>query len=140
MHQADGDHAVAAAAADVPTVADAPRLHPDGLFDLKGITRLLDFTGREEDWADWHYRTKAVMPLLGLYDLIVQVEAQQQSPDQAQLSQADQAKSKLLWSLLTQVCKGRAYTILRLCPDGCGVLVWWRLYQQYQTPTQITRH
>ena len=106
--------------ADVRPPVAVPRVHPDALLDLKGITRLQEFTGREDDWADWHYRTKAVMPLLGLYDLVTQTEAQRVPPEQLNLSLEDQAKSKLLWSLLTQVCKGRAYTILRLCPDGCG--------------------
>ena len=112
----------------------------DPLLDLKGITKLQDFSGREEDWPEWHFRIKATMPLLGMYELIAKVEAMTEQPDQTQLTEIEIKQSHLLWSLLCQIVKGRAYTLLRLCPDGHGALAWWRIFQQYQTPSQITRH
>ena len=109
------------------------------MVDLKGLTKLTPFSGAEEDWPEWHFRTKALGPLLGLAGIIRTAELATADPDEEAWSIQDRAASQLLWSILSQTLQGRAYSILRLVPEGRGATAWFRVYQDYQMPNQIPR-
>ena len=94
-----------------PTAADRSGVTPDlhaeesighdlfRLFDLKGQTKLVPFSGSQDDWRDWHFRTNAAAPFLGLGGLILKSE-QRATPDEASFTDRERRSSLLLWSLL----------------------------------------
>ena len=109
------------------------------MVDIKGLAKLTPFSGAEEDWPEWHFRTKALGPLLGLSDMIRGAESSTTDPNESVFSERDKALSQLLWSILCQTLQGRAYSILRLVPEGLGATAWYRVYQDYQMPNQVPR-
>ena len=93
-------------------MANGPLLGPDGaqavqgavdpaddrelfkLLDIKGLAKLVPFTGSEDDWNSWHFRTKAAAPLIGLHELI-QLAEQLPEPDEQNFT-PDQRRRSLL--------------------------------------------
>ena len=109
------------------------------MVDIKGLAKLVPFSGAEEDWPEWHFRTKALGPLLGLAGIMKIAETAVADPDEEAWNLQDKVASQLLWSILSQTLRGRAYLILRMVPEGHGATVWFRVYQDYQMPKQIPR-
>ena len=108
------------------------------LLDIKGLAKLVPFTGSEDDWNSWHFRTKAAAPLIGLHELI-QLAEQLPEPDEQNFTPDQRRRSLLLWSLLSQLVGGIAYTILRMVPYGHGAQAWHKIYFEYEAPDQVLR-
>ena len=109
------------------------------LVDLRGLAKLTPFSGAEVDWPDWRFRTRALGPLLGLSKIFDAAERSIADPPEETWSDEDRTASQLLWSILSQTLQGRAYSILRLVSEGKGATAWYRIYQDYQMPTQIPK-
>ena len=133
-----------------PTAADRSGVTPDlhaeesighdlfKLVDLKGQTKLVPISGSQDDWRDWHFRTKAAAPSLSLGGLILKSK-QRAPPDEASFTHRDRRSSLLLWPLLFQLVAGRAYTLLRLVPIGHGATAWHKTFAEYEAPDQVAR-
>ena len=128
-------------AADRPVPAEAPIDALAKLVDLKGLAKVEPFSGREAEWASWRFRFQNVLGLLPGLDALMDRAAEHRGElIEQELSPTAQAQSHLLWALLVQLCRGRAFLIVRLGQKNCGFAAWNRLCAEYQQPDVVARN
>jgi hypothetical protein len=128
-----------AALRDAPSM-ELRGLHPfSRLADLKGLARPTSFSGNEAEWSDWKFRFLALCALLGISDDLQTLVKLDIEPNESVLTAEEKQRSQVLWGILAQYLHGRAYALLRLAPLGAGYTVWYRLWQEYETPDEVPR-
>ena len=109
------------------------------LVDLKGPAKLEHFNGQEPHRGSWKFRFANIMGLWGLDNLFAMAEREAVFTE-ARIGPDMQQKSKLLWTLLAQLCHGKAFALVRLCERNQGFAAWRRLHEEYDQPQQMSRH
>ena len=107
--------------------------------DLKGWARPPYFNGTESDWPEFKSRLENLASLFDLEELLTQAGAYGGSIVFDDLTSDERANTKFLYSLLVQVCAGRAMKLIRLVPRHDGFSAWQRLVQEYE-PQLLSRH
>jgi hypothetical protein len=109
------------------------------LLDLKGLAKPVSFSGAEAEWADWKFRFLALRTLLGCAEDTQAVVKLDIEPNESVFTAEEKQRSQAIWGILAQYLHGRAYALLRLAPMGAGYTVWYRLWQEYETPDEVPR-
>ena len=109
------------------------------LADLKGICRAPLYSGRPAEFSEWKFRLKNFASLLELDEGLAWCEQHSlQDLERLQFTAVDRARDKLLYSLLVQICSGRALAIVRRAGGSFGLKSWLLLLQEYE-PKIATR-
>jgi hypothetical protein len=98
--------------------------HASKLIDLRGSMKPLMFSGKAEDWMDYRWTLEAMLSLLG--DFVPSMRATVAMENNrlvlTALAPVQRARSRLLYQLLVAGCNGKARSMIRLIPQGCGIL------------------
>ena len=136
---AAGVHSRGASAPVMPvstaTVADAAAR----LLDLKGLVRLPEFDGQEKSWEPFKFRLMSCLSVLELDQFLVLAGRLTEPLQAALLDDSGRARGRLLYTILTQCCSGKALSMLKLVDMGNGFEAWRRLTQEYE-PNEPARH
>ena len=87
--------------------------------------RTVVFSGKEQDWAEWSFRFKALLAQQGLLAEIS--------------SSKDDAKNAALYYKIASSILGEAITIVRRAKEGDGSRAWKALRDRYEASTQIKK-
>ena len=109
------------------------------LVDLKGIAKLPNFGGQEKHWQDFRFKFESGAALLDLDFAMTATLELEQMVTLSMLGDQAQARARLLYAILVQLCHGRALALIRLVEIGNGFAAWPRLVEEYE-PDQPARH
>ena len=112
------------------------------VVDPRILERVRDFSGRDEDFAEWHVRMCSLAELLGLGDemRVACSEPYEATMDMGALPDEEcRDKARALYHILLQACSGKAMTIVRAVPEHNGLVAWRRLINEYR-PEVASRH
>ena len=108
------------------------------LLDLRGVAPVPRFAGTEGEWEEFRLKLCTAMALLGMSDLI-EAAARERMPILIEsMTSAVLARSRFLYSLLVQICSGRALAIIRLVTSQKGFEAWRQLEAEF-APVEPSR-
>ena len=107
------------------------------LLDTKGLLKLPDFSGRDEDFVDWYEQFINVIAPMHLDEITEAVGRMDRPPLFSQMNEEQITKSKLLFTLLHHSTKdaGRATPLVRQAMDRNGFWAFWALCREYRAPS-----
>ena len=107
------------------------------LLDIR--TKPPEFSGESDAWPEYKFRMEMLMGMLGLKESMANALKDPVAVTEAkiQLSTELRAQSTLLYSLLSETCRGRAHVLVRI--ESEGFLAWRRLVGEYQ-PAKAYRY
>jgi hypothetical protein len=112
-----------------------------GLVDTKAAGALAIFSGEDEKFNEWAFKSRAWFSLLSssapigtLLDA-AKNEPNEQSLDQDNYGDTAMQVSVTIFNILAQRTEGKAFKIVRSCDLGNGLLAWHRLHQEYEPST-----
>ena len=106
------------------------------LFDMKKV-QPPQFSGRPSDWQEFRFRLWILMEVVGIAALMKMAEDRGTLGEVTVEEQHEtvQARSRLLYLLLSQSLGGKALTILRGVHHANGLEAWRRLTLEYEPRT-----
>jgi hypothetical protein len=131
--------AATSAATSAHNIAAAATSKNPVLDEIKSIVnpRILEkcpmFDGSNEKWMEWSFVFHSVAGLIGLETSMEGALTVAESDMDFDSMETDhQARSKVLWYLLVNCCRGKALTIIRGGENRNGLLAWRRMHSEYQ--------
>jgi len=111
------------------------------MLSLKDIRSFGQFSGMEGDWSSWSFAFEAATGSIGWGSAITSSVTHDTDISFTALSRVNQSIAKNLYTLLALTCKGKALSIIKLCPEGNGLEAVRRLYHEYRPRgDEHTRH
>ena len=106
------------------------------LFDMRKV-QPPQFSGRPSDWQEFRFRLWILMEVVGIAALMKLAEDRgvQGEITVEEQHETVQARSRLLYLLLSQSVGGKALTILRSVPHANGLESWRLLTLEYEPRT-----
>ena len=126
----------------IPPTQSVIRAQIRSVVDPKILERVKDFSGKDEDFAEWFVKIKSLASLLNVGDEMQAAvdEADESTVEMTALPDDEvRDKARAVYHILLQACSGKAFTIVRQVQDANGFLVWRRLVNEYR-PEVATRH
>ena len=94
------------------------------IVDLKGVARPGIFGGEPGQWREWKFKFETTAALLGLDEILEAIPNTCASLRTETFGEALRARSRLLYSILAQVCSGKALAVIRTSERMNGVHAW----------------
>jgi hypothetical protein len=109
------------------------------VMDMKQLCAPPSFDGAENKWAEWRCHMDSLFVLVGISKSTTwAVQASPLEIEMSLLPKEYEGISVFLHAILSQLCSGKALTIVRLCADNNGLRAWRHLVREYE-PKQALR-
>ena len=101
-------------------------------FDSKLLGKPQAFSGKDEEWADWSFTTRAYLDCLdeSMSDALDLVTAGDRPLVLSAMSAPDPANSRKVYYILAQLLRGPPLLQLRQTEKGNGFLCWRKLHER----------
>ena len=136
--QLQGLHAQATqaqtAAAQARPVPPEEPTRLESVVDMRLLNRLPSFNGDDSEWKTWSFVFESMASLVDLDGLMERCTAE---PTEANLHLSAQTaemqvRMKALYHVLITTCKGKALSLLQMCPRHNGAITWRRMKEEYE--------
>ena len=102
------------------------------ILDTRGLTKVPQFSGKDQDWGEFCFRFESYTALLGL-ESMMEIASSHRGPIVMD-GEGEDAKtaSRTLFHLPVQTTEGKALKLLRACPRNNGAEAWRLLKSEYE--------
>ena len=102
------------------------------IVDLKGVARPGRFSGEASHWREWKFKFETSAALLGMDEVLDAIPLATMDLHMHSLSEGLRLRARVLYSILAQVCSGKALAIVRTAERLNGIHAWWLLLREYE--------